>query len=190
MYLSSIFDWARKYRRARRVLIVLEEAHTVVPEINVYGRYDRSETESVLGRTAQIALQGRKYGVGLLLVSQRTALVSKTLLSQCNTVLSFAMYDETGLRYLANVFSTSHVTAIPNLKKYQAIAFGKGIKSERPVIFQIAEDPAKKKASEELNKQWQAVEVVAQLAVVEEAIVEEAIEPLPLLDDDDGTAPF
>lgn len=188
MYLSSIFDWARKYRRARRVLIVLEEAHTVVPEMNVYGRYDRSETESVLGRTAQIALQGRKYGVGLLLISQRTALVSKTLLSQCNTVLSFAMHDETGLKYLANVFNTAHVTAIPNLKRFQAIGFGKGIKSERPVIFQIAEDPAKKKASEELNKQWKAVEVPG--AAVEQPIVQEG-EPLPLVDDeDDGTAPF
>lgn len=190
MFLSSIFDWARQYRRARRVLIVLEEAHTVVPEMNFYGRYDRSETESVLGRTAQIALQGRKYGIGLLLISQRTALVSKTLLSQCNTVLSFAMYDETGLKYLGNVFSTEHVSAIPNLKRYQAIAFGKGIKSERPVIFQIAEDPAKKKASEELNKQWKPIEVPAAVALVEEMVVLPEGEAVDLAEDEDDGPPF
>jgi len=190
MFLSSIFDWARQYRRARRVLVVLEEAHTVVPEMNFYGRYDRSETESVLGRTAQIALQGRKYGVGLLLISQRTALVSKTLLSQCNTVLSFAMYDETGLKYLANVFSAQHVSAIPNLKRYQALAFGKGIKSERPVIFQIAEDPAKKKASEALNKKWKPIEVAVPAAPVEEVVVLPEVEAVDLAEDEEDGPPF
>ncbi len=191
LYLSTIFDWARKYRRARRILIVLEEAHTIVPEMNVYGRYDRSETESVVGRTAQIALQGRKYGIGLLLISQRTALVSKTLLSQCNTVLCFAMHDETGLKYLANVFSTGQVTAIPNLKRFQAIGFGKGIKSERPVIFQIPEDPAKKKASEELNKRWiPDVKAAVLEPMVEPQAVELQVAALELEDEDDGTAPF
>src|SRR6266446_3540387 len=164
MYLSSIFDWAREFRRSRRILIVLEEAHTIVPEMSLYGRFDRTETEAVLGRMSQIALQGRKYGVGLLLISQRTALVSKTLLSQCNTVLSFGMHDETGLKYLANVFSTDHVSAIPNLKRFQVIAFGKGIKSERPVIFEIAEDPEKQKASELLNKKWEASERTSALS--------------------------
>lgn len=163
LYLSSIFDLARRFRRSRRILIVLEEAHTIVPEMSFYGRFDRTETDAVLGRISQIALQGRKYGVGLLLISQRTALVSKTLLSQCNTVLSFGMHDETGLNYLSNVFSTDHVSAIPNLKRFEAIAFGKGIKSERPVIFAIPEDPEKQKASELLNKKWEkptATEVV------------------------------
>jgi hypothetical protein len=47
------------------------------------------------------------------------------------------------------------VSAIPNLKKFQAIAFGKAIKSERPVIFEIPEDPEKQKASELLNKKWE-----------------------------------
>src|SRR5262249_34904320 len=124
----------------------------------------------------------------LLLISQRTALVSKTLLSQCNTVLSFAMYDETGLKYLANVFSAQHVSAIPNLKRYQALALGKGIKSERPVIFQIAEDPAKKKASEELNKQWKPIEVAAPAAPVKEVVVLQEVEAVA--EDEDDGPPF
>jgi DNA helicase HerA-like ATPase len=190
LYLSTIFEMARKNRGARRILVVLEEAHTIVPEMNVYGRFDRSETEAVVGRTAQIALQGRKYGVGLLLVSQRTALVSKTLLSQCNTVLSFAMHDETGLRYLSNVFSTSYVTAIPNLKRFQAVAFGKGIKSERPVIFQIPDVPAKRKASEELKKTWLPEAIRAQPAAVAEERTPQAVAQVEVLDDEDGTGPY
>jgi DNA helicase HerA-like ATPase len=195
MYLSSVFEWPRRFRRSRRVLVVLEEAHTIVPESSLFGRFDK-ETESVLGRISQIALQGRKYGVGLLLISQRTALVSKTLLSQCNTVLSFSVHDETGLKYLAKVFSTDHVTAIPNLKRFQAIGLGKGLKSERPVIFQILEDPEKQKASELLTKKWEeeaprqagahkpSVEVKAEPAALEES------DPKPLPLDDDEDFPF
>jgi len=152
LYLSSIFNWAKNNRKQKNILLVLEEAHTVIPETNLFG-HDKSETGAVVGRMAQIALQGRKYGVGLLLISQRTALVSKTLLSQCNTVLSFAMYDETGLNYLSNVFSTDYVRAIPNLNFLQCIALGKAVKSDRPVIFEIPYDKSKLKASQELNKE-------------------------------------
>jgi len=152
LYLSSIFNWAKKNRKQKNILLVLEEAHTIIPETNLYG-YDKSGTNAVVGRMAQIALQGRKYGVGLLLISQRTALVSKTLLSQCNTVLSFTMYDETGLKYLSNVFSTDYVRAIPNLKFLQCIALGKAVKSDRPIIFEIPYNKAKFKASEKLNKE-------------------------------------
>jgi len=151
LYLSSIFNWAKKNRKQKNILLVLEEAHTIIPETNLYG-YDKSGTNAVVGRMAQIALQGRKYGVGLLLISQRTALVSKTLLSQCNTVLSFTMYDETGLNYLSNVFSTDYVRAIPNLKFLQCIALGKAVKSDRPIIFEIPYNESKFKASEKLNK--------------------------------------
>ena len=151
IYLSAIFAWAKQNRKARDVVIVLEEAHTVIPEMNVFG-FDKADTQATVGRMAQIALQGRKYGVGLLLVSQRTALVSKTLLSQCNTTICFAMYDKTGLDYLASVFSADHVRVIPNLRFLQGIAFGKAVRSERPVIFEVPEDPVKRRASEALNK--------------------------------------
>ena len=151
LYLSAFFAWVREIRRAREIVVVLEEAHTVIPEMVMFG-FDKGETLAVVGRMSQIALQGRKYGVGLLLVSQRTALVSKTLLSQCNTTISFAMYDKTGLDYLASVFAYEHVRAIPNLRFLQGIAFGKAIKSDRPVVFEIPNDPEKLKASIALNK--------------------------------------
>ena len=150
LYLSAIFAWARENRRAREIVVVLEEAHTVIPEMVMFG-FDKGETQAVVARMAQIALQGRKYGIGLLLVSQRTALVSKTLLSQCNTTISFAMYDKTGLDYLASVFASEHVRAIPNLRFLQGIAFGKAIMSDRPVIFEIPQDAKKREASKALN---------------------------------------
>ena len=132
-------------------MLVLEEAHTVIPEMNIFG-FDKGETLAVIGRMAQTPLQGRKFGVGLLIVSQRTALVSKTVLSQCGTCITFSLVDKTSLEYLASVYSEAHVKAIPNLLFLQALAHGKGISSERPIVFQIPFNQAKKDASEQLNQ--------------------------------------
>lgn len=146
LYLSLLFRWARMNRGARKSLLVLEEAHTIVPEFNLFSR-DRVETEAVVGRIGQIALQGRKFGVGLLLVSQRTALVSKTVLSQCNTLLCFQLYDRTSLDFLSSVVGDQEVRVIPRLGRLQCLCVGKAIRSERPVVMQVPEDPRKAEMS-------------------------------------------
>jgi len=157
LYLSEVFRWARDHRRARRILLVLEEAHTIIPEFNLFG-FDRSDTAAVVGRLSQIALQGRKYGVGILLVSQRTALVSKTVLSQCNTYFCFSLVDKTSLDYMGNVFGPHHLDVIPNLRTRQLIAYGPGVRSEKPMIVEIPFDSDKKAASEELDFQSEVIE--------------------------------
>lgn len=126
LYLSEIFKWSQK-NKSKKILIVLEEAHTIIPEMNLYG-YDRVDTAAVVGRMSQIALQGRKYNVGLLIISQRTALVSKTVLSQCNTFITFSLIDRTSLDFLANVYSEEHVKLIPNLQFLEALVYGKAVK--------------------------------------------------------------
>ena len=150
MYLSAIMDWARNNRKAQQILIVLEEAHTIIPE--AYGSGFDNDTQWVVGRIGQIALQGRKYGVGLLLVSQRTALVSKTILSQCNTYLTHSLVDKTSLDYLNGVYNSEHVQVIPNLRPREFLAHGKAVKSERPIVVRVDFDPQKEKASQALNK--------------------------------------
>ena len=142
-------EWARKHRRRRKVLVVLEEAHTIIPETAGSGfDYD---TQWIVGRISQIALQGRKFGVGLLIVSQRTALVSKSILSQCNTCMTFSLVDKTSLDYLSNVYSSAHVKSIPNLRFLEAIVYGKAIRSERPLLVRLQYEQAKKDACEALN---------------------------------------
>ena len=182
LYLSAIFNWARKHRRARPILVVLEEAHTVIPEMTLFQR-DRADSYAVVGRMSQIALQGRKFGVGLLLISQRTALVSKTLLSQCNTCFSFAMYDKTGLEYLSTIYGKEHVEAVPNLSFLQCIGFGKAVLSDRPILFKLPYEQAKKEASEALRR------AVPPDEILEEAPSQPDEEPrnqtLPSPDDDD-----
>ena len=158
LYLSQIFRWAKDHRRAREILLVLEEAHTIIPEFNLFG-FDRSDTAAVMGRMSQIALQGRKYGVGILLVSQRTALVSKTVLSQCNTYFCFSLVDKTSLEYMGNVFSPEHVAVIPNLGPRQLVAYGPGVRSEKPVILEIPFDEEKARASAALDVELVTAEV-------------------------------
>jgi uncharacterized protein len=149
-YLSTIMAWARKHRQARKVLIVLEEAHTIIPETFSSG-FD-GDTQWVVSRIGQIALQGRKYGVGLLVISQRTALVSKTILSQCNTFLTHSLIDQTSLTFLESVYSSQHVRSIPNLGRFEFLASGKAIKAERPILLGRPFDQAKKDASDALRQ--------------------------------------
>ncbi|RWM13736.1 MAG: ATP-binding protein [Mesorhizobium sp.] len=150
VFLTSIMEWARANRRARQILLVLEEAHTIIPE--TFGAGFDANTQYVVYKIGQIALQGRKYGVGLLVVSQRTALVSKTILSQCNTFFAHSLIDQTSLSFLESVFSQEHVKIIPNLRFLEFLAFGKAVQVERPVLLRRPFDPEKKVASDALDR--------------------------------------
>lgn len=146
LYLTCLLNFARDNPdKCPRVLLVVEEAHTVMPEPSTMGLGD-SDSKGLVAKIAQIALQGRKYRVGLLVIAQRTATVSKTVLTQCNTLISFSCFDDTSLGFFKNFFGKTHTDAIPNLQFLQAVLFGKGVHSQRPLIVQIPFDPEKAKA--------------------------------------------
>ncbi len=143
LYMTCLLKYARDNRgKSPKILIVVEEAHTVMPEPNTMGLGDY-DSRGLVGKIAQIALQGRKYGVGLLVLAQRTATVSKTVLTQCNTIISFTCYDDTSLGFLRNIFGPEHVALIPNLPRLHAIAFGNWIRSEHPIVFEVPFDESK-----------------------------------------------
>lgn len=145
LFLTGILEFARdESDECPRVLIVIEEAHTVVPEATTMGLGDY-DSRGLVGKIAQIALQGRKFGVGLLVIGQRTATVSKTVLTQCNTMITLNCFDETSLKFLANVYGRAHTDMISNLPFLHALVYGKGVRSDRPVMVQIpfSEDKAK-----------------------------------------------
>lgn len=138
LFLQSIFNYARVQQEKVQICLVLEEAHTVIPEeatLGIGGDFGRSK--GIVGKISQIALQGRKYLVGFVIIAQRTANVTKTVLNQCNTIISFTAFDNTSLAYLKNHLGENMVNAIPNLKELQAVTVGKAFKSKNPVIVQI-----------------------------------------------------
>ena len=138
-FFQSLFKLAREGKIAdNRICVVLEEAHTVVPEWNFLGVEDR-RSSSVVNSISQIALQGRKYGIGFMVIAQRTANVSKTVLTQCNSVVAFQQYDKTSAEFLANYMGSDFVDSLTRLKNRHAIAAGKAFGGGPPVIFQVPE---------------------------------------------------
>ncbi len=119
-----------------QLCMVLEEAHTVVPEWSFVGAEDKG-AQALLNQIAQIALQGRKYGVGFMVIAQRTANVSKTVLTQCNSVIAFQQFDKTSSDFLANYMGATMIDALQNLRPRQAIAVGKAFRSGLPTIFRV-----------------------------------------------------
>lgn len=120
-----------------QICIAIEEAHTIMPEWNFIA--DSRGNNPAINAIAQVALQGRKYNVGLLIVAQRTATISKTVLTQCNSIVSFQEFDKTTIDYLANYYGDSIVKTLPNLKFRQAVASGKAFASTVPMIFTVPE---------------------------------------------------
>lgn len=136
-FFHSLFDLAKEGDfKDVTVCIVLEEAHTIVPEWNFVADNDKA-ISGLLNSISQIALQGRKYGVGLLVIAQRTANVSKTILTQCNTVIAFQQFDKTSAGFLESFVGGDASRVLPNLKPRTAVATGKGLRSSTPVIFEV-----------------------------------------------------
>lgn len=122
----------------KRVCVVLEEAHTIIPETTSMGVSDNA-SKATVNSIAQIALQGRKYNIGFIVIAQRTANVSKTILTQCNSVIVFQEIDKTTSDFLSNYMGQSFVDILPTLKSRTAIAMGKAFRSNAPMIFEVPE---------------------------------------------------
>lgn len=136
--LQEIFSYAKAHQGNGKICLVLEEAHTIVPETTFLGDYgDYSANKALVNKMSQIALQGRKYGVGLMVIAQRTANVSKTVLTQCNTVVCFQAFDDTSFSFLGNYLGASLVKALPDLRQYHAVVVGKAFKSKLPMIINL-----------------------------------------------------
>lgn len=117
-----------------RVLLVFEEAHSLIPEWN--SSANEGDSSAVNG-TAKIILQGRKYGLGSFVITQRTANISKSILNQCNTIFALRVFDDTGKVFLENYIGSDYSNLLPTLEERHAIAVGKGLKLRLPVMIKL-----------------------------------------------------
>lgn len=117
-----------------KVCVVFEEAHSLIPEWNSVSV--KGDTDEV-NKISQAILQGRKYGVGALVITQRTANITKTILNQCNTIFALQAFDQTGLEFLKNYIGEAHANSLSTLLPRQAVLFGKASSSRRPVIVKL-----------------------------------------------------
>jgi len=119
---------------AARCLIVFEEAHSLVPEWNSTSNDGDS---SAVNGTAKVILQGRKYGLGSFVVTQRTANISKSILNQSNTIFALRVFDDTGKQFLENYVGSDYANALPTLEERHAVIVGKALKLKQPIIVRL-----------------------------------------------------
>lgn len=132
-----LFNIAKHFNNyGKRVCVVLEEAHTIIPEVTTIGVSDNA-SKATVNSISQIALQGRKYNIGFFVIAQRTANVSKTVLTQCNSVISFQELDKTTCDFLSNYMGQNYINSLSTLKPRMAIAVGKAFRSNVPMIFEV-----------------------------------------------------
>jgi DNA helicase HerA-like ATPase len=111
------------------LLIVLEEAHN----------YLKAGEDSISSRAVQsIAKEGRKYGVGLALVTQRPSELDETVLSQCGTIIALRMNNSKDRGHIRSAIQDELQTMIdllPNLRTGEGIISGEGVKIPSRVQF-------------------------------------------------------
>jgi DNA helicase HerA-like ATPase len=114
--------------------MLLEEAHTFVPEWNFALRNQQDQ----VALTTRAIMQARKYGITILMVSQRTAVVSKSALSQCENYIILKTLDGTSLEYLEGLVGPEMRDAIPGLDRFEAICVGPAFNADEPVIVTLS----------------------------------------------------
>jgi hypothetical protein len=117
-----------------RCCIVYEEAHSLIPEWNaVASEGDKTATNG----TAKAILQGRKFGLGCLVITQRTANVTKSILNQCNTVFGLRVFDATGMEFLKNYIGEDYAGVLSTLEDRHAVVFGRASSCRDPVLTRL-----------------------------------------------------
>ena len=132
-----LFDYGYYYKRMRcamnpgspvnndiPLLLVYEEAHKYVPNSDL-SKY-RASKQSI----ERIAKEGRKYGVTLLLSSQRPSEISETIFSQCNNFLALRLTNPNDQNYVKRLLpdgEASLVEKLPSLRVGECLLVGDAV---------------------------------------------------------------
>ncbi|MCA4995235.1 ATP-binding protein [Tsukamurella tyrosinosolvens] len=107
--------------RSQPLLVVLEEAHRFIKEGGI----------TVANRViSTIAKEGRKYGIGLMLVSQRPSDLDKEALSQCGTLIALRMTNHTDRGHVTSVMPDEMAvlgSLLPALRTGEALVSGEAV---------------------------------------------------------------
>ena len=118
----SLQQWTKNEKR-HPIALLCDEAHLYVPEkSSANGNIDTAQRSF-----ERIAKEGRKYGVGLVIISQRPSEVNKTILSQCNNFIAMRLSnseDQSVIKRLLpdNLGGTTEV--LPILDQGEALIVG------------------------------------------------------------------
>jgi DNA helicase HerA-like ATPase len=117
----SLQQWTEPFLR-HPIAIFCDEAHLYIPE-----RQQGAAGEISVGIFERIAKEGRKYGVGLVVISQRPSEVNRTVLSQCNNLVAMRLTngdDQSVVRRLLPDSLGSFGDLLPILDTGEALVVG------------------------------------------------------------------
>lgn len=158
-----IFEFGYHSKKSKRktnenqdipILIVYEEAHKYAPKSDL-SKY-RTSKEAI----ERIAKEGRKYGVTLLLASQRPSEISETIFSQCNTFISMRLTNPDDQNYIKRLLpdTVGDITnLLPSLKEGEALIMGDSISIPSIVKIEQCSMPPSSidiKYLDEWRKEW------------------------------------
>jgi len=155
-----VFDFAFHYSKLRHstselnnipFLIVCEEAHNYIPKSG--GAEYKASKKSI----ERIAKEGRKYGLSLMVVSQRPSEVSDTIFSQCNNFVALRLTNISDQNYIKGLLpnnANSITDILPTLSAGECLIVGDA--TPMPAIVQMdMPDPEPKSESIKFHSQWE-----------------------------------
>lgn len=158
-----VFDFCFYYKAVKKgaeeapFLLVLEEAHNYIPQS------EGAKYHSVKKSIERIAKEGRKYGLSLMIVSQRPSEISETIFSQCNNFVAMRLTNPSDQQYVKRLMpdSVSAITdTLPVLERQEALIIGDSIPI--PTIVRIDDLTDKPDSNDiafrtEWKKDWVAI---------------------------------
>ncbi len=163
--LFNLKVWQTSEERERDpVLLVCEEAHRYVPNRG------EAQYEAAQDAIRRIAKEGRKYGIGLLLVSQRPSEVEATVLSQCNSWIILRVTNDADREHVRAILPDSMAgltKMLSGLRRQEAIFVGQAaILPSRILIRSLTQDQLPRSNDIDFDKGWQGPSMTADELVV------------------------
>lgn len=141
-------------------LLVYEEAHNYIPK-NTEAKF-----KSVKQSVERVAKEGRKYGVSVMIVSQRPSEISETIFSQCNSFVVMRVTNPNDQEYIKKLLPddvSSLTDSLSSFKQREALIIGEAI--PMPAVVEINKLDSDKlpksndvKFIEEWRKDWYSFE--------------------------------
>lgn len=137
-------------RNSFPVNLVLEEAHRYISE------HKNSHFGVANKIFERVAKEGRKYGLFLMVSSQRPSELSKTVLSQCSNFIVHRIQNPDDLNHIRQM--TPHISSnilyrLPSIPTQHALVFGSSV--QIPTLFKVNDaSPLPNSANSDIIKHW------------------------------------
>jgi DNA helicase HerA-like ATPase len=139
--------------KQRPLLIIFEEAHAYLPR----GGASQFVSGYAASAVRRVFREGRKYGVGAIVVSQRPSDLDETILSQCGTFIALRLTnsdDQTRVRSTVPDSLSGLAELLPALRTGEALVLGEAVQIPSRVRFPLV-DPRPASDDPEVVKRWQ-----------------------------------